>query len=252
MAMAQQFRASPCAAMKPTDTLPVEYTTMFGPPAIGSMKANDEARHTIRSSCTGSYPLAAAVVATMEPKIESVAMFETTSVMKVIASVTTRMKPNSPVPASASLSAIHEAKPDTTVPWAIKDPPPNTKRISHWNLPLTLSQSRMHCGDSPAAAELQRSSPSSRRRNAGRRAPQGTKKRGMVMARPMAPEFSSGATCTFQPEKLPIGEAENQNTISASRSSATTICSKLTLPSFAYISWKTVMSIGTFSSARQT
>mmetsp|Transcript_12531 Transcript_12531/g.35892 ORF Transcript_12531/g.35892 Transcript_12531/m.35892 type:complete len:113 (-) Transcript_12531:97-435(-) len=52
--MAAKFSSNPNLAMVPTGISPVEYTTMFGPPAIGSMKAKEDEKHTASRNFTGS------------------------------------------------------------------------------------------------------------------------------------------------------------------------------------------------------
>mmetsp|Transcript_86420 Transcript_86420/g.225468 ORF Transcript_86420/g.225468 Transcript_86420/m.225468 type:complete len:201 (+) Transcript_86420:142-744(+) len=200
---------------------------MFGPPAIGSMKAKEEANVTTRRNCAGLYPLSWAVAAMIEPKIDRVAMLDTTSVTKQMTEATISRKAVSPVWTAPRFSATQAASPDWTVPCAIAAPPPKTNRISHWKLPFTMSQSRMRrarCSPSAGGTrERQRSSPTSRRQDAGSRAPQGRRNRGSVSARPMEPLLSSLATYCFQPGKPPMGEAVNQSTMRTRRSAATTI-----------------------------
>mmetsp|Transcript_5944 Transcript_5944/g.16410 ORF Transcript_5944/g.16410 Transcript_5944/m.16410 type:complete len:288 (+) Transcript_5944:265-1128(+) len=199
---------------------------MFGPPAIGSIKAKDAAKHTTKRSCTGSYPFICAVAAMMEPKIESVAMLDTTSVTKQITKATSKMKPNSPVAIVERFSATQAARPEVTVPCAIMAPPPKTKRISHWNLCLTWFQSRILCGSWPPGVLVrQRSWPIRLLTAGGSLAPQGKKKSGNVIARPIEPLSSSRATYFFQPSKLSIGELVNHRTMRIERFAATTISS---------------------------
>ena len=52
--MAGGFRKKPFFAMNCTLTRLVEYTSKFGPPAIGSMKANEDAKVTARRKTAGS------------------------------------------------------------------------------------------------------------------------------------------------------------------------------------------------------
>mmetsp|Transcript_787 Transcript_787/g.2601 ORF Transcript_787/g.2601 Transcript_787/m.2601 type:complete len:319 (-) Transcript_787:742-1698(-) len=249
---AARLRMTPLMAMKRMLILPVEYTTMFGPPAMGSMNAKDAAKVTVNRNCTWSKPLTCAVLAMMEPKVASVDMFETTSVTEQMTRVTTRMKPNSFMPASARHSAIHSASSDFRVPWAISMPPPKTNKISHLKPARTASQSRMYWGFGSGACVAHRSSPMIRRSEPGSLQPHGMKKRGSVNIRPIAPLFSSTATYFFQPGKSLILEAVNQRTMSSNRSSATTACSNVTFPSSAYIVLNSWRSTGIASLLRHT
>eukprot|EP00409_Alexandrium_fundyense_P008397 CAMPEP_0195049988 /NCGR_PEP_ID=MMETSP0347-20130606/62574_1 /TAXON_ID=2932 /ORGANISM="Alexandrium fundyense, Strain CCMP1719" /LENGTH=60 /DNA_ID=CAMNT_0040078841 /DNA_START=39 /DNA_END=218 /DNA_ORIENTATION=+ len=58
---ALRFKKRPFIAMKRILILPVEYTTIFGPPAMGSMNANEAANVTASRSWTWSYPFICAV-----------------------------------------------------------------------------------------------------------------------------------------------------------------------------------------------
>mmetsp|Transcript_12533 Transcript_12533/g.35899 ORF Transcript_12533/g.35899 Transcript_12533/m.35899 type:complete len:202 (+) Transcript_12533:132-737(+) len=113
-------------------------------------------------------------------------------------------------------------------------PPPKTNKISQWKPSLTAFQSRILRGSNTAgpvpAIDWQRSSPMALLTAAGRREPQGRKKRGRVSSKPIEPLSKFSATCFFQPGKVSIFDCVNQSTIKRPNVEATTICSYVTLP----------------------
>merc|ERR1711904_319126 len=104
--------------MKRMETRPVEKTVILGPPAIGSMKTNDDDSATQSSMTTGENPAFAAAATTIGPKMAAVAMLDTTSVTKQTTSVMTKSSAAWPRPRLHRQSAITPAKPERTVPCA--------------------------------------------------------------------------------------------------------------------------------------
>ena len=88
-----QFKAKPCLIINlKLKSWPVPYASMFGPPAIGIINANDDAKQTTKSIFNGETHKLAATSMSIGPKISTLAMLEMTSVRKQMTITTTATK----------------------------------------------------------------------------------------------------------------------------------------------------------------